>query len=366
MKKPKITFGHYEGKFLETDITKDKDGDSIAIMGLAGEIGDLLSEFKKELRGDIATNQHKDAICEEIGDCLWYLTKICDVQGTSLSEVLDKSHEASLDDLLSDKGVVDLGRKELASSFIIEHGKLVASILNSGNFEEGIKKLAILLASTAKSSDLTLGQAADFNINKTKNRFSENYPLLKLHDENFPWFEQLPRDLEVNIIEEKVGKHKKAMLVIGGFIYGNPLEDNITGDPDDYRYHDVFHLAFAANLGWSPNLRALLSRKRKSDPDVDKNQDGGRARVMEEGIVHLVFRYGQENGFFEGINKPRVNASLLNSIEAMVKDFEVDDRPLALWNKAICDGFRIFLQVRKARQGEVSIDLNERTINFEP
>ena len=365
MEKTEVTFGRYEDSFPETDITKDKDEASIAIMGLAGEIGDLLSEFKKELRGDIAPNQHKDAICEEIGDCLWYLTKICKVRGTLLSKVLGQTHRTSLDVILDDSEAVPLKQKELASRLIIEHGKLVGSLSKNGNFEEGIKKLAILLASTAKSFNLTLGQAADFNINKTKNRFSEDYSSLKLYDEDFESFEQLPRELEVNIMEKKVGRELKAMLFIDDFIYGNPLEDNITGAPDHYRYHDVFHLAFATNLGWSPNLRALLSRKRKSKPEVDKNQDGGRARVMEEGIVHLVFRYGEENNFFKEINNPRVNASLLNSIEAMVKGFEVDDRPLSLWNKAICDGFRIFLQIKEHRHGKVSIDLNERTIKFE-
>ena len=142
-------------------------------------------------------------------------------------------------------------------------------------------------------------------------------------DDSFPEFEQLPRQLTVDIREEKVGKEVKAMLFINDYILGNPLDDNISGTPDHYRYHDVFHLAFVANLWWSPNLRALLSRKRKSNFSVDKNEDGGRARVMEEGIVHLVFRYGEENDFFRGIEEPRVDTSLLNSIEAMVKGFEV-------------------------------------------
>ena len=37
---------------------------------------------------------------------------------------------------------------------------------------------------------------------------------------------------------------------------GNDLMDNAYED-DGYRFHDVFHLACAAVLGWSPVLRAL-------------------------------------------------------------------------------------------------------------
>jgi hypothetical protein len=44
-----------------------------------------------------------------------------------------------------------------------------------------------------------------------------------------------------------------------------------------YRFHDVFHLAFAAVLGWSPITRALLKRKRKSSPEVDEVEDRGRS-----------------------------------------------------------------------------------------
>ena len=43
-------------------------------------------------------------------------------------------------------------------------------------------------------------------------------------------------------------------------------------------FHDVFHLAYAAVLGWSPTTRALLKIKRKSRPEIDENEDGARAK----------------------------------------------------------------------------------------
>ena len=42
--------------------------------------------------------------------------------------------------------------------------------------------------------------------------------------------------------------------------------------PDDYRFHDAFHYAYAAILGWSPVTRALFRLKRKSETDVDEGQ----------------------------------------------------------------------------------------------
>ena len=54
---------------------------------------------------------------------------------------------------------------------------------------------------------------------------------------------------------------------------GDTLTDNVR-DPDHYRFHDVFHLAYAAILHWSPVVRALIKQKRKSVQYIDENEDG--------------------------------------------------------------------------------------------
>ena len=73
-------------------------------------------------------------------------------------------------------------------------------------------------------------------------------------------------------------------VLINGVPFGEELTDNAY-DHDGYRFHDIFHFAYAAVLGWSPITRALLRRKRKSRPLVDEVEDGGRAAVIEEGIA---------------------------------------------------------------------------------
>ncbi|MFI0349933.1 hypothetical protein [Actinomadura sp. 9N407] len=61
------------------------------------------------------------------------------------------------------------------------------------------------------------------------------------------------------------------------------------------RMHDVFHLSYAAVLGWSPVMRSLMRRKRKSDPAIDEAEDGGRAIAIEEGISTMVFSYASRH-----------------------------------------------------------------------
>jgi NTP pyrophosphatase (non-canonical NTP hydrolase) len=56
------------------------------LLGLSGEVGELVNLVKKkELHGhDIQTSK----ISEEIGDCMWYISNICNQQGLDLSQIL--------------------------------------------------------------------------------------------------------------------------------------------------------------------------------------------------------------------------------------------------------------------------------------
>lgn len=77
-------------------------------------------------------------------------------------------------------------------------------------------------------------------------------------------------------------------MTLNGEALGSPLTDN-SYEKDGYRFHDIFHLALAGMMGWSPVIRALLHVKRKSDAQLDEVEDGGRAIAIEEGIAALAF-----------------------------------------------------------------------------
>ena len=148
----------------------------------------------------------------------------------------------------------------------------------------------------------------------------------------------------------------------GGAPIGDPLTDTREGD-DDYRFHDVFHLSYAAHLGWSPTLRRLLRVKRKSNPLIDEVQDGARAILIEEGIATFIFNHAQRLALFDGIDA--IDYGLLKSVRSFVSGYEAERCPLWLWEEAILEGYRIFRQVRQHRGGRVAVDLVERSIRFE-
>jgi MazG-like nucleotide pyrophosphohydrolase family protein len=124
----------------------------------------------------------------------------------------------------------------------------------------------------------------------------------------------------------------------------------------------VFHLAFSAVLGWSPITRSLLERKRRSKPEVDEVEDGGRAKAIEEGISALIFAFGKDYAFLEG--KPSVSSELLRTIRSMTSHLEVSRCSTGDWENATVQGFSVWREIKKRRGGTVVVDLDKRCISL--
>ena len=55
------------------------------MLGLMNEAGEVGGAYKKEIRDHI---DNTDLIIDEMGDVLWYLTRLCDVYDIKLSELM--------------------------------------------------------------------------------------------------------------------------------------------------------------------------------------------------------------------------------------------------------------------------------------
>ena len=261
----------------------------VPLLGMAGEVGELLGEHKKWLRDGESYRLFPERVKEELGDLLWYLSNVAAKHGIELEDV------------------------------------------------------------------------ADFNLEKTRRRWqhvANGVRQLRLPDEDYPVKERFPRKMDVSINEDG---SKHVVMSIDGVQIGDPLKDNRYED-DGYRFHDVFHLSYASILGWSPTLRALMRRKRRSDPAVDEIEDGGRARVIEEGIAALVFSYAERRNFLDGAE--RVDYDLLRTIKDMTSHLEVSARTEGDWERAIMAGFDIWRQVKAKGKGQIHADLEQGTIDL--
>jgi hypothetical protein len=219
------------------------------------------------------------------------------------------------------------------------------------------------IVDAADAGGLDLEGAAHLNLRKTFSRWplSERYP--ELPDEGRSEDEQLPRQFEMVIREIEVNEKLYVIQKCNGIIVGDRLTDN-KAEKDDYRFHDVFHIAYAVFLGWSPVLRALFRVKRKSDPDLDENQDGARAILIEEGVATFVFGRGLERNLFDGIDK--IDFDTLKAVAELIRGYEVERSALWQWEKAILEGFRVFRELKKARSGIVRADLETHTLEYRP
>jgi NTP pyrophosphatase (non-canonical NTP hydrolase) len=285
---------------LDADLRDEIDPESalrrlVPLLGMAGEVGSLLVEFKKHIRDGDAHRLFPEHVGEELGDVLWYL------------------------------------------------------------------------ASTASNFDLRLSDLASANLTKTRRRWparGEARPEYILFDEACELSEQIPRHFVADVRQMQDGDGRwHVEITIDGEPAGDHLRDNAAQE-DFYRFHDVFHLAHAAMLGWSPVVRGKLLNPTRKRGDVEKDEveDGGRAIVIDEAIVAYVWGYAVDHRFLDGVST--VDYRVLKTIEQLTAGLEVSARNLYEWEEAILAGYRVFRGVIKAGRGTLEIDLVNRSIDL--
>lgn len=238
--------------------------------------------------------------------------------------------------------------------------------LFSGEMIDELGDVLWYVANLAEKLGVGLDEIAEANLRKIRGRWplsGDTLPL-PLPDDGYPPSEQLPRRTSVTFREEPVedGRIKVHLYRPDGAALGDPLTDNAYDD-DGYRFHDVFHLAYAAMLGWSPITRFFFDVKRNSNQQVREVEDGGRATVIEEAVSAFVFDYARHERFLDGVK--HVDFSLLTTIRRLVSHLEVADRTAHEWERTILRSFEVWRPLHAHRGGTVHLDLVERTIEFE-
>ena len=344
-------------------------GDAITtpMLGLIGETGEVVSELKKHAREGAAYVAFPNRLGEELGDLLWYVADVSRRRGIRLADI-DRATT------LGNVCAGDSGTWIRTALSLVKHTGRISQAyegLLSGQhsdrkFDAILRKSLVSLMTDLKVlvrlHGLSLADIADGNLHKVGDRWGGRVGRPTQPDEVWPETEQLPRAFDAWLSDQ--GGRVRISFTVGGEripVVPDSLTDNAY-DADGYRFHDVFHLAYAAVLGWSPVTRSLLQRKRKSNPRVDEVEDGGRAVAIEEGISAMVFAHAGQHRMFEGVKT--VEDSLLRTIREMTQHLEVGARTSAEWQDAIIRGFDAWRSVRDASGGCVRIDRVARQISF--
>lgn len=334
------------------------DHRALLAAGLIGEAGSVLAELKKQHRELDAYPEYQRRMLEEIGDFLWYLVRLVTLIDHELLAQFDlpSGLERPHKEVEPLPHFLDFG----AAVGLVLHA--IASSKSKDELRPLLHSVWSTLVDVANQAKVGLRHAADHNVQKIESRWPPPEPIYhELFDERFSEDEQLPRAIDIEFRESSRGNHKAVTLRCNGLNFGDRLTDNIE-DPDGYRYHDVFHFAYAAHLGWSPVLRALFRCKRKSSSIHDEAQDGARAIILDEAVSLMVFSRAKQLRFFEGLDK--VDFDLLKTIKEFVRGYEVERAPLWQWEAAIIDGYRIFRELRTRGGGYVTLDLKRRKLEY--
>lgn len=368
-----ILLSEYERAVAPTDRFADADVTPI-LLGLFGEVGSVMSTSKKLHRERSAFAGYMRDVEEELGDTLWYVAALCrrlkvslsdlflevlDSNGYTISVVANGDPNSPVSKAISSADLAPL------DSILLRLGEQSARLLSLEMDPTTAKPLLMDFIRTyieaVQASQVSFAAVLTQNMAKACGRFIPPSPdTLPDFDVDFPEEEQLPREFEIEITQRADGR---SYLRWHGVFIGDPLSDNI-GDPDGYRFHDVFHFANAAILHWSPTMRALIKHKRKSKKEIDEAQDSGRAIVIDEGLSAYVFSHAKSLHFFEGQNS--VSFDLLKAVQNFVRGYEVEQCPLHLWENAILQGYDVFRQTRKNEGGIIVGNRNERTLKYKP
>ena len=422
-------YGQLVGK---TDQAKTLD---VALYGIARELGSVSSAVRRGLIGNDGKkwNEPNNEIVEELGDLLWYCFAFArcycaakgnsplnilthditnlqeeigshDQRGRRIGDVLNPEDRAAFleraAEIPSRESGMELDEyQEVAFLTARTEGRVLLEVclavltqlcaelyrvklpeieitLNQNvadrRVEAVLGEMVWHIAAITSLYGLKLGYVAEKNNTKVSRRYIPGEPTA-LYDELFPESERFSRQMEVCFVSVADGL---LQMYYEGKRLGDPLTDNAPVD-DGYRYHDILHFAFVAKLGWSPVLRDLLRRKRKSDPKVDVEQDGARARIVEEAVLNAFHAEGERQATLrprsESTSQKRLFATrteisfdLLRLVENFVRRLEVRESQYWEWENAIFEGFEILYQLREEHQGTIRVDLDERTISFRP
>ena len=424
----------YDSFVQETDQAAHlslQDRTEIAIYGLASEIGSVASAIKKRLLKEEAGAWDAPSleIKEELGDVMWYCFALSRAANDKrpinifIHDILKLRTELAAGDDRSEKirGVIGADNREaflkaaeavrlstrdmtfndyqaIAYLTARTEKKILAEVCIAVLYQLSAELFRILLppierelnksigdrpindilaeiawhlAALASIYGLDFGDVAQHNMDKVSFRRRRNHPVI-VHDREFPDGERFPRKFEVAFVT--IGKDR-AQMYFEGRRLGDPLTDN-SYDDDGYRFHDVMHLANIAHLGWSPVVRGLMGRKRRSNPKVDEVEDGARAKIVEEAVIKTIHSEGQRlaGPIYCSSGEPirlfpsrdEISFRFLKLIQSLVVGLEVSENRFWEWEDSIIEGYDVYHRLRQEGQGTVVVDLDARSLKYHP
>jgi NTP pyrophosphatase (non-canonical NTP hydrolase) len=293
-----MELGEYQREAQKTDQFR-KDERVVPLLGMGGEVGSLLAEYKKFMRDGPAHVLFPVQVAEELGDILWYLanaaTKFDLDLDTIAAENLAKTQDRWPPD--GSEPVYRLFDDDYPATEQLPR-RFTAQIREEPG-EGGKPRIVLTIDSVAAGDPLQ-----DNSHDPDGYRFHDVFHLG--HAAKLGWSP---------VLRGKLLKRKDQ-------------------EPPD--------------------------RKRRSDEEVNEVEDGGRAIVIDEAVVAYVWEYARRHNFLDGVST--VDYGVLKTIKQLTSGLEVAARSSHQWEEAILAGYGVWRQIKERRQGVIAVDLETRVI----
>lgn len=264
-----------------------------------------------------------------------------------------------------------LGLAGEAGSVLTTLKKFIRDGDGFGGFKESLKEelgdVLWYVATIASHNQINLNDIAEANILKTRDRFQQ-IALKEVPRFDEDYLEKFPDKFIVEFIEEKNTNDLMQVRMMwkkendsSYDKFGDPLTDN-SKFPNNYRYHDVFHLGHIAFLGWSPVMRSLMGLKRRSDETILECEDRGRTQVAEEAVTLLIYNYAKGNKMLK--KSDRIDTEIINTVKQLVTDLEVSLVSGYQWELTILESYKVFHQIVENKGGKIQVSPKNRTLTY--
>ena len=225
---PPLGLDEYQIKAYATEQPHDNAMPTLAfpLLGLFGETGTLLSALKKNQRDGQSYVGYQEAVIEELGDALWYLSDIASKKSIKLSQLaqiiygarsvrfgkatpkvwrfadleLKGGRHTSLESKAFEVAVI-----ELASSvgLLVNDFKLKRIDGNRDLLTNHLVKIFQSMIRVADRPEIDLNTVAAFNLHKIQGRWPKKKIFPPLFDAKCEPWERLPRKMKMTILEKR-------------------------------------------------------------------------------------------------------------------------------------------------------------------
>jgi NTP pyrophosphatase (non-canonical NTP hydrolase) len=276
----------------------------IPLLGLVGEVGSLVVEYKKLLRDGPIHSLYRENLVEELGDILWYVANVATKAGLSLEEIAEANLRKTQDRFIAPK------RRVLYDEELPPNQRLPRNFAYQFAHEviNGVRKMVMTDVSDGSRTGAPLTDNAHED---------DGY---RFHDAMHMSFAAC---LGWSPVLRKLLRNKTKTAA--------PLEKRFShGDtPENRRREDA--------------------------------EDGGRAQVVEEAIVYLADAYYSRHP-----GAKTLDFHLLRYIKDLTRGIEVSSRTEAEWETALLQGFKVWDELRAHDGGVIEGDLYEGTVRYVP